>query len=70
MERLKKYFFIIIIILLIGYFYNYLMEISALFTGNRKLLSKMKIIESKIDNLIKNREKKVFISKKKNKANK
>ena len=70
MERLKKYFFIIIIIVLIGYFYNYLMEISALFTGNRKLLSKMKIIESKIDNLIKNREKKVFISKKKNKANK
>jgi hypothetical protein len=41
---------------LIGYLYNYLMEISALFTGNRKLLSKMKIIESKIDNLLKNRQ--------------
>ena len=67
MERLKKYFFIIIIVLLIGYLYNYLMEISALFTGNRKLLSKMKIIESKIDKLLKNRQ--INISKKKNKAN-
>ena len=67
MERLKKYFFIIIIVLLIGYLYNYLMEISALFTGNRKLLSKMKIIESKIDNLLKNNQ--INILKKKNKEN-
>jgi len=52
MERLKKYIIIVVSVLLLGYIYNYLMEIGALFSGNRKILSKMRLIESKIDKLI------------------
>ena len=66
MERLKRYIYIIIGILIIGYLYNYLMEISSLFTGNRKLLIKMKSIESKIDRLLKNKMDQLNSAKKKN----
>lgn len=55
MERLSKYILIITVVLSLGYLYNYLMEISSLFTGNRKLLNRMKIIDSKIDRLLKNK---------------
>jgi hypothetical protein len=66
MERLQRYFLIIITVLILGYLYNYLMEISSLFTGNRKILTRMKIIEYKIDTLLKNKVEKLNNSKKNN----
>lgn len=66
MERLKRYIYVIIGVLIIGYLYNYLMEISSLFTGNRKLLIKMKSIESKIDKLLKDKIIQLNSAKKKN----
>ena len=66
MERLKRYIYIILGVLSLGYLYNYLMEISSLFTGNRKLLIKMKTIELKIDRLLKNKMDQLNSAKKKN----